>query len=104
MLAAARKRPGFIQRLVRRPRGWMSKRGTTAALGRCGSAEGAHIAHDMGVGAATEFRVLAGKWPNSPDLLSRRMQQVELDAAELVRVKPQVVRDLERPCADAISS
>ncbi len=82
----------------------MSKRGTTAARGRCGPAEVARIAHDIGVGAATEFRVLAGKWPNSPDRLSRRMQQVEFDAAELVRVKPQVVRDLERPCADAISS
>jgi hypothetical protein len=56
------------------------------------------IAHDVGVGGAAELRVLAGKWPDSADLLSRRMRQIRLDAAKIVRVEPQVVRDLERVC------
>jgi hypothetical protein len=68
-----------------------------AALDGCGPSETARIARDLGVGGA-EFRVLAGKWPDSSDLLSRRMRQSELDAAELARVEPQVVRDLERVC------
>jgi hypothetical protein len=46
--------------------------------------------------SGAELRVLAGKWPD--DLLSRRLKQVELDAAEIVRSEPEVVRDLQRVC------
>jgi len=52
----------------------------------------------VGLSGAAELRVLAGKWPHSADLLGRRMRQIKLDAAEIVQVEPEVVRDLERVC------
>ena len=97
MFLSAQTRPGLVRRLARRWREWAGRRNTVAALDSCHPSETARIARDLGVGGA-EFRVLAGKWPDSSDLLSRRMRQNELDAAELVRVEPQVVRDLERVC------
>jgi hypothetical protein len=90
--------PGFFDRLARWWRVSASRRSTVAALADWGPAEAARIAHDISVSGAGELRVLAGKWPDSTDLLSRRMRQINLDAAKIVQVEPQVVRDLERVC------
>src|SRR5262245_38365264 len=99
MFRSTETRPGFVHQLARWWRGCAAKRRTVAALADCGPAETARIAHDVGVSGAAELRVLAGKWPNSAeDLLSQRMRQIKLDAAEIVRVEPQVLRDLERVC------
>ena len=45
------------------------------------------------------FRALAAKWPGSSDLLSKRMQQINLDATGIARVEPDVIRDLQRVCS-----
>jgi hypothetical protein len=90
--------PGFFDRLARWWRVSASRRSTVAALADWGPAEAARIAQDISVSGAAELRVLAGKWPDSTDLLSRRMRQINLDAAKIVQVEPQVVRDLERVC------
>jgi hypothetical protein len=41
------------------------------------TAEAARIACGMDAGDTDEFRVLAGKWPDALDPLSRRMWQIE---------------------------
>ena len=89
---------GFVRTLARWWREYVGRRSTVAALADWGPAESARIAHDVGLSGAAELRVLAGKWPHSADLLARRMQQIKLDAAEIVQVEPEVVRDLERVC------
>jgi hypothetical protein len=68
------------------------RRTTLAELQSCGPAEMERMARDLGMSQG-ELSVLAGKWPDSADLLSRRLQQVKL-----ARVEPQVLRDLERVC------
>jgi glycerol-3-phosphate dehydrogenase len=98
MVRSTHTKPGFLRRLARWWREYADRQSTVAALADCGPAEGARIAHDIGVSGAAELRVLAGKWPDSADLLARRMRQIKLDAAEIVRVEPEVVRDLERVC------
>lgn len=98
MVCSTHSKPGFFRRLARRWREYVGRHSTLAALGECGPAEAARIARDIGVSGAAELRVLAGKWPDSADLLSRRMRQIKLDAAKIVRIEPQVVRDLERVC------
>ena len=98
MVRSTHTKSGFLPRLARWWREYAGRRSTVAALADCGPAEAARIAHDIGVSGAAELRVLAGKWPDSADLLSRRMRQIKLDAAKIVRVEPQVVRDLERVC------
>jgi hypothetical protein len=50
------------------------------------------MAHDLGM-TRSELSVLAGKWPESADLLSQRLEQVNLAGVE-----PEVLRDLERVC------
>jgi hypothetical protein len=79
------ERPGLLGRLARWWRTWNRRRRTMAELDW-------RIAHDLAVSPA-DLRVLAGKWPD--DLLSRRLEQLDLDAAH---VEPQVLRDLERVC------
>ena len=98
MTRSTHTQPGFLRRLARWWREYARRHNTVAALSNYGPAEAARIAHDVGVSGAAELRVLASKWPDSADLLSRRMRQIKLDAAKIVRVEPQVVRDLERVC------
>src|SRR5262245_57743789 len=98
MVRSTHTKSGFLRRLARRWREYVGRQSTLTALADCGPAEVARIAHEIGVSGATELRVLAGKWPDSADLLSRRMRQIKLDAAKIVRVEPQVIRDLERVC------
>jgi hypothetical protein len=56
------------------------------------------LARDVGVSQA-DLRILAGKWPDCVGLLSRRLQQVELDAGNIAQTEPYVLRDLQRVCA-----
>jgi hypothetical protein len=91
------ERPALVDRLGRWWRTWSRRRRRLAELDCCGPAEVEHIARDLGISRA-ELSVLAGKWPEPADLLSRRLEQVNLDRAELARVEPQVLRDLERVC------
>ena len=86
-----------LGRLARKWRDWSRRRRTMMALDCCGAAETTRMAHDIGV-SETDFRALAGKWPGSSDLLSQRMQQINLDASEIARVEPDVTRDLQRVC------
>jgi len=90
------KRPGPFGRL-RWWRNWNRRRRKIAELDCCCRAEAERIARDLGVSRA-ELSVLAGKWPDAADLLTRRLEQVNLDRAELAHVEPQVLRDLERVC------
>jgi hypothetical protein len=93
----ADERPCIVGRLGRWWRSWSHRRRSLAELECCGPAEIEHIARDLGVSRA-ELSVLAGKWPDAADLLSRRLEQVNLDRPELARVEPQVLHDLERVC------
>ena len=45
------------------------------------------------------FTVRAVGWPASLNFLSRRMEELKLDATELARVEPDVIRDLQRVCS-----
>jgi hypothetical protein len=83
---------GLFGRFGRWVQDWSRRRGRLAELQSCGPAEVEHMARDLGMSRG-ELSVLAGKWPDSADLLSRRLEQVKL-----ARVEPQVLRDLERVC------
>jgi hypothetical protein len=98
MIRSTHTQSGFLRQLTWWWREYAGRRSTVAALTDCGPAEATRIAHDVGVSGPAELRVLASKWPDSADLLSRRMRQIKLDAAKIVQVEPQVIRDLERVC------
>lgn len=97
MVLTAQERSGLVRRLVRRWQKLISGLEGVAAIDDCGSAERARIARDLGVGEA-EFRVLAGKWPDAADLLSRRMKEIKLEGPAAAAVEAQVLRDLQRVC------
>ena len=86
------ERPGLFGQFGRWFRAWSHRRARLAELDGCGPAEMEHMARDLGMSRG-ELSVLAGKWPDSADLLSRRLEQVDL-----ARVEPQVLRDFERVC------
>jgi hypothetical protein len=90
-----KERAGFVRRFAQWWRNWNRTRRSMVELARCGPAEAEHIAWDLNVSGA-ELRVLASKWPD--DLLSQRLGQLNLDAAEVVHTEPEVVRDLQRVC------
>ena len=86
------ERPGLFGRFGRWLREWSRRRARLAELASCGPAEVEQMARDLGMSRG-ELSVLAGKWPDSADLLSRRLEQVNLTGVE-----SQVLRDLERVC------
>jgi len=78
-------------------RNWTAVRANMASLDCCGADEAGRIAHDVGV-TTSELRALAGKWPESADLLNRRLAALELDPEEIRRAEPGVLPDLQRVC------
>jgi len=86
-----------VRRLVYWWQGWIKRRSAMVQLGCCDRAEVVRMAHDIGV-SSEELYTLAGKWPDSTDLLLRRIDESKLDATEITKVEPQVMRDLQRVC------
>jgi hypothetical protein len=78
-------------------RNWTAARANVASLHCCGADETARMAHDLGV-TTPELRALAGKWPDSADLLNDRLAALDLDRAEIQHVEPRVLADLQRVC------
>lgn len=83
--------------LARWWRNWSSPRTGWVELACCGARETERIANDVGV-SPSELRALAGKWPDSADLMKRRLAALDLDLAEITRTEPQVARDMQRVC------
>jgi hypothetical protein len=79
-------------------RRWKDRRKAVSELECCGSDEVGHIARDIGISPA-ELRTLAARWPDSADLLPRRITAVGLNIEQIGSDEPQVRRDLERVCA-----
>ena len=86
-----------VRRLVRFWQDWIKRRSAVVQLGCCDRAEVTRMAHDIGV-SSEELYALAGKWPDSTELLLRRLDESKLDATEIKKSEPQVMRDLERVC------
>jgi hypothetical protein len=78
-------------------RNWKNRRAAIDELNRCGEDEAAHIARDVGV-SPSELQTLAGKWPDSTDLLSGRIVAAGLRADNIRATEPMVLRDLQRVC------
>jgi hypothetical protein len=77
---------------------WREHAMTIAGLRECGYAELSRVAQDIGVGAG-DLKVLAGKWPDAAGPIARRAAALGLDADEIGRPEPEVMRDLERVCS-----
>jgi hypothetical protein len=78
-------------------RNWKVARANVERLDCCGAAEMERMAHDVGV-STPELRALAGKWPDAAEPLNRRLAALALDPADIRRVEPQVLHDLQRVC------
>src|SRR6266508_6328286 len=76
-------------------RNWTVARANMASLDCCGAEEAGRIAYDVGV-TTSELRALAGKWPESADLLNRRLAALALDPEQIRRAEPGVLPDLQR--------
>jgi hypothetical protein len=87
--------PTFVRLLTRWWWSRIQRSPPVAELSQLAADELECIAH--GVNSA-EFRVLAGKWPDSPELLSWRLPTLNLDEHKLREKEPQVLRDMQRVC------
>jgi hypothetical protein len=83
-------------------RNWTRNRASLAELRNFNPQELQRMAQEVGVNPQ-ELRVLAGKWPESADLLSRRMAALDLDAAQIARSQPCVSNDLRKLCSFCVS-
>jgi hypothetical protein len=88
----------FFSVLDRWWRNWRESRARVAQLSAFTSRELDDVARDAGV-TTDELRALAGKWPDSADLLNRRMAVLGLDPAEVNRGQPATSNDLRRLCS-----
>ena len=67
-----------VHRLFCGWRGWMRNEAALSELSRLDPVEFDDVARDVGL-SGTELRTLAGKWPNSAELLSRRIAALGFD-------------------------
>jgi uncharacterized protein YjiS (DUF1127 family) len=88
----------FGRWLVRKWRAWQRRRRTMAEIDCCDRDDAERLARDVGVSRA-DLCILAGKWPDSLDLLSQRLEQVTLDAGDIAQAEPYVLRDLQCVCS-----
>src|SRR3954471_6567075 len=87
--------PGAIARWWTR---WRMHWSALAELMQCSPAELERTARDVGV-SLNDLHVLAGKWPEAADAMTRRVEALGLDAGEIGRNDPLVMRDLQRVCS-----
>jgi hypothetical protein len=78
-------------------RNWTARDAALGELGYCDREEAAHIARDVGV-SVSELQTLAGRWPDSPSLLERRLAAYGPSVEKVACSEPQVLRDLQRVC------
>jgi len=90
--------PVLIDRIAGLWQNWTGTRTTLTALWRMGAEDVERLAHDVSL-KGTDLRTLAGKWPDSAALLSRRMALLDLDERKVGRKEPQVIRDMQRVCS-----
>jgi hypothetical protein len=100
MQQAVVQRIGPLGHLERWWRNWRSRDAARQELACCGHDEAAHIARDVGV-SASELQILAGRWPDSANLLDRRIAALGLE--QIAHSEPQVLRDLQRVCGQCAS-
>jgi hypothetical protein len=83
-------------------RQWMGNRAGRAELENYDRRELQRLAQEIGADPQ-QLRALAGKWPESADLLARRMAALQLDAAEIARSQAGVSNDLNKLCSLCVS-
>ena len=76
---------------------WRRHWAAISDLAQCSPSDLERLARDVGISKG-ELPVLAGKWPDSPSQLMRRLGALGLDAAEISRSQPQTMRDMQRVC------
>jgi hypothetical protein len=77
----------------------LKTRATLAEVEGLSDSERSRVAQDLNLNG-TELRTLAGKWPDSADLLSQRLVALQLDEPAIARTEPAVLRDMERVCSN----
>ena len=90
--------PTIFRGLLRNWRKWGRNPATVAELSRLDAADVEGVARDVGLTSA-DLRTLAGKWPDSAELLSQRIAGLHIDERKLCDEKPKVLRDMQRTCA-----
>jgi len=94
--------PTLVAKIARWWRNWWGNRAGVAELDNFDRNELKHISRDIGA-STEELRALAGKWPESADLLTRRMAALQLDPLATARSQPAVSNDLKKLCSLCVS-
>jgi len=87
-----------MNRIVKQFGNWFSRLRQRAELDRFSEAELRALAQDVGLPPSGLRQVTEGN-PEAGELLPRRMAALGIDANELARTRPDVLRDLQRVCA-----
>lgn len=66
-------------------------------FGQCNPEEVTRIAMDLGI-PASELRAISNRGPGAADLLQRMLVALKVDAKDLAKREPGVMRDLQRLC------
>lgn len=90
------RRPHVVQSFADIWKSWRKRRAQLVEFDNFDSAEMQRITQDLGI-SVSELRVLVSRDRNAADLLRRRLDSLNLDAAT---IEPAVMRDLQRCCSN----
>jgi hypothetical protein len=76
---------------------WKRQRAALMEINGLAEPELSRVAQDVGLNAP-QMRTLAGRWPDSADLLSRRLAELQLDERAIGSSEPAVLQNLQRVC------
>jgi hypothetical protein len=88
----------FFRSLLRNPRRLGRNQSALAKLSRLDPEDADGVARDVGLGSA-DLCTLAGRWPDSAELMSRLIAHLSLDEVKLHAENPQVLRNMQHTCA-----
>jgi hypothetical protein len=78
--------------------GWWQAKARQREMDNLDPGVASDLSRELGTSVG-ELRTLAGKWPDSSrELLTRRLQALDVDPAELARKEPAAARDLAVHC------
>lgn len=90
--------PSVFERLINTFHAWLNRQQQLNEIRRLSPAEFDRVAHDLQISVA-DLTELVNQGPHAADELPKLLSALGINAADLARIEPAILHDMERVCA-----